>query len=72
MDTSWLYIAFVGVIIVVFDATLSYMCIRYCDLYKEKQQLKQMLDSMRHIEELSYETYCAMVREAARHSSRHS
>lgn len=65
MDTSWFYIALVGGIIVGFDVALSYMCIRYCGLYEENQRLKQKLDSMRYIEELSYKTYCSMLQEAA-------
>lgn len=35
-------------------------------LVQENQQLKQVLKDIRRIEKLSFEAYCAMVREASR------
>lgn len=41
-------------------------------LVQENQQLKQMLEDMQRIEKLSFEAYCAMIREASRQPQRPS
>lgn len=40
-------------------------------LVQENQQLKQMLEDIQCIEKLSFEAYCAMVREASRQPQKH-
>lgn len=44
---------------------VSYRYVKYRSLIKENRRLKQMLDDMQRIEELSYRACCAMFQEAA-------
>lgn len=48
-----------------FELGASYRYVKYRNLMKENRRLKQMLDDMQRIEELSYRACCAMFQEAA-------
>lgn len=57
-------------ILAVFAAgcVVGFLCTEplFLRLVQENQQLKQVLKDIRRIEKLSFEAYCAMVREASR------
>lgn len=65
METVLLILAAFTLVLIGYAFGMDFALRERCQLHRENQRLKQMLDDMRHVEELGFKTYCAMLREAS-------
>lgn len=65
METVLLILAAFTLVLIGYAFGMDFALRERCQLHRENQRLKQMLDDMKRMEEFSFKAYCTMIREAS-------